>query len=220
MGILIAIDGVDSSGKGLQSRLLFEALSKKYGNTVKVSFPDYDSESSALVKMYLSGQFGKAVDSVNAYAASMFFAVDRYASFKKNWGEQYNNGSVIVCDRYVTSNAIHQSVKLPFEQRDEFLHWIDDAEYNKLGLPRPDAVIFLDMPVDMAMKLMSGRYEGDESKKDIHEADIEYLKTCHKAAQYACEKFGWKRIECVKDGVLRTPEDIHAEVMATVERVL
>lgn len=220
MGILIAIDGVDSSGKGLQSRMLFEALSEKYDNAIKVSFPDYDSESSALVKMYLSGQFGKAVDSVNAYAASMFFAVDRYASFKKNWGEQYNNGSVIVCDRYVTSNAIHQSVKLPIEKRDEFLHWIDDAEYNKLGLPRPDVVIFLDMPVDMAMKLMSGRYEGDESKKDIHEADIDYLKTCHKAAQYACEKFGWKRIECVKNGVLRTPEDIHREVMETVERVI
>ncbi len=220
MGILIAIDGVDSSGKGLQSRLLFDALSSRYENTLKVSFPDYESESSALVKMYLSGQFGKAVDSVNAYAASMFFAVDRYASFKKNWGEQYNNGAIIVCDRYVTSNAIHQSVKLPFEQRDEFLHWIDDAEYNKLGLPRPDMVFFLDMPVSKAMELMSGRYEGDESKKDIHEADTEYLVTCHKAARYACEKFGWKRIECVKNGILRTPEDIHSEILEAVERIL
>lgn len=220
MGKLIAIDGVDSSGKGLQSRLLYEAILKKYPDTLKVSFPDYDSESSALVKMYLSGQFGKSVDSVNAYAASMFFAVDRYASFKKNWQEQYNNGSIIVCDRYVSSNAIHQSVKLPKEQRDEFLSWIDDAEYNKLGLPKPSAVIFLDMPVEKAMELMLGRYEGNESKKDIHEADIDYLRACHNAAEYACEKFGWHRVECVKNGILRTPEDIHAEVMKIAEGII
>ena len=220
MGKLIVIEGLDGSGKSTQLALLPEALKSKGIDCKSVSFPDYDSDSSALVKMYLAGEFGTKPGDVNAYAASIFYAADRFASFKKNWGEQYNNGSVIVCDRYVTSNAIHQSVKLPIEKRDEFLHWIDDAEYNKLGLPRPDVVIFLDMPVDMAMKLMSGRYEGDESKKDIHEADIDYLKTCHKAAQYACEKFGWKRIECVKNGVLRTPEDIHREVMETVERVI
>ncbi len=220
MGVIITIDGVDSSGKGLQSRMLFEKLTSLGKKVTKVSFPDYDSDSSAPVRMYLSGKLGKSVDSVNAYAASLFFAVDRYISYKQSWIENYNAGEIVICDRYVSSNAIHQSVKLPCENRDEFLAWIDEVEYDRMGLPRPDVVLFLDVPVDVAMKLMSGRYDGDETKKDIHEADIEYLKKCHNAAEYACDKFGWQRIECVTDGVLRTPEDIHEEIMSIIKKYI
>lgn len=220
MSKLIAIDGVDSSGKGLQTKMLFEALKEKNDNVVKISFPDYESESSALVRMYLSGEFGKEINSVNGYAASLFFAVDRYASFKKNWKANYEKGDIIICDRYVSSNAIHQSVKIEENKRDEFLSWIDDVEYEKLGLPRPDMIFFLDMPVDMALKLMDKRYNGDVSKKDIHEADEGYLSMCHQAAEYACDKFGWQRIDCVVDGVLRTPEDIHNEIMEKVNSIL
>lgn len=220
MGVIITIDGVDSSGKGLQSGMLYEKLKSMSKETIKVSFPDYESESSALVRMYLSGEFGKSADSVNAYAASLFFAVDRYASFRKNWKGNYDGGQIVICDRYVSSNAIHQSVKLDDAQRDEFLSWIDDIEFNKFELPRPNIVFFLDMPVDMALKLMSGRYNGDESKKDIHEADAAYLKKCHDAAEYACDKFGWQRIECVKNGVLRSPEDIHNEIMSKLDGII
>ena len=220
MGVIITIDGVDSSGKGLQSKMLFDKLVSLDKKVTKVSFPDYESDSSAPVRMYLSGKLGQSVDSVNAYAASLFFAVDRYISYKQSWIENYNAGEIVICDRYVSSNAIHQSVKLPTKDRDEFLEWIDDVEYDRMGLPRPDVVIFLDVPVDVAMKLMSGRYNGDESKKDIHEADIEYLKKCHNAAEYACNKFGWQRIECVRDGVLRTPEDIHEEIMSIIKKYI
>ena len=220
MGVIITIDGVDSSGKGLQSQMLFEKLVSLDKKVTKVSFPDYESDSSAPVRMYLSGKLGKSVDSVNAYAASLFFAVDRYISYKQSWIENYNAGEIVICDRYVSSNAIHQSVKLPYESRDEFLAWIDEVEYDRMGLPRPDVVFFLDVPVDVAMKLMSGRYDGDETKKDIHEADIEYLKKCHNAAEYACDKFGWQRIECVKNGVLRTPEDIHEEIMSRIKKYI
>ena len=220
MGVIITIDGVDSSGKGLQSKMLFDKLVSLDKKVTKVSFPDYESDSSAPVRMYLSGKLGQSVDSVNAYAASLFFAVDRYISYKQSWIENYNAGEIVICDRYVSSNAIHQSIKLPAKDRDEFLEWIDDVEYDRMGLPRPDVVIFLDVPVDVAMKLMSGRYNGDESKKDIHEADIEYLKKCHNAAEYACNKFGWQRIECVRDGVLRTPEDIHEEIMSIIKKYI
>lgn len=200
MGKLIVIDGLDGSGKSTQLNRLQEYLQNTLNAYHHISFPDYDQPSSTLVKMYLNGEFGNSADSVNAYAASSFYAVDRYASYKKFWENDYVSGTPIIAARYTTSNAIHQMAKLPRENWDEYLNWLEYYEYVQLGLPKPDKVVFLDMPLDVAQKLMSGRYEGDETKKDIHERDLHYLKQCRESALYAAQKCGWTVIQCGKDG--------------------
>lgn len=198
MGRLIVIDGLDGSGKTTQFERLCEYLAKSGKSYRHICFPDYDEPSSALVKMYLSGQFGGSPDAVNAYAASSFYAVDRYASYKRFWEEDYKAGKIIVAARYTTSNAIHQMAKLPEDQWDGYLKWLEQYEYDLLGLPRPDAVAFLDMPTDVAQRLLSHRYQGDESKKDIHERDRQYLLRCRETARYASGVLGWKIVSCAE----------------------
>lgn len=215
-GKLIVIEGLDGSGKATQAKLLTQALAEQGENVKGITFPDYDSESSALVKMYLHGDFGSKPGDVNAYAASAFYAVDRYASYKTSWGELYKQGAVIIADRYATSNGIHQCSKLDESLWDEYLKWLDDFEYKKLGIPAPDMVIYLKADTDVSQKLMTGRYGGDESKKDIHEGDLEYLRRSQKAAAYCADKLGWKTVECVKDGQMRSIEDIHNEIMTLI----
>lgn len=215
-GKLIVIEGLDGSGKATQAKLLAQTLAENGERVKKITFPDYESDSSALVRMYLHGEFGSKPGDVNAYAASAFYAVDRYASFKKDWGEVYQSGGLIIADRYATSNGIHQCSKLDESEWDEYLKWLDDFEYKKLGIPAPDVVIYLKADTDISQKLMSGRYGGDESKKDIHEGDIEYLKRSQKAAAYCAQKLGWKTVECVRDGKMRTIEDIHNEIMTLI----
>lgn len=219
-GKLIVIEGLDGSGKATQAGLLCEALHDRGYAVRKVSFPDYESDSSALVKMYLGGEFGTDPSDVNAYAASSFYAVDRYASFKKDWGKFYAEGGIIVADRYTTSNAVHQCSKLPKEQWDEYLSWLFTLEYDLMGIPRPDAVIFLRADVEISQKLMSGRYHGDESKKDIHEKDVDYLHRSQEAARYCTEKLGWNIVHCLENEAMRSIEDIHRDVMRQVKRVL
>ncbi len=192
---LIVIDGLDGSGKTTQFDIISKLLEEKH-DVKAISFPEYDKPSSALVKMYLNGEIAKNAAEVNAYAASSFYAVDRYASYKIYWEEYYKNGDVILASRYVSSNAIHQMGKLPENEWDDYLKWLEDYEYGKLGLPRPDCVIFLDMPVEISQRLMTSRYNGDESKKDIHEANVEYLKGCRRTALYAAGKCGWHIVEC------------------------
>lgn len=216
MGKLIVIEGLDGCGKSTQLELLPKALEEKGIKCKSVSFPQYESDSSALVKMYLSGRFGNKPGDVNAYAASVFYTVDRYASYKENWGEFYQKGGTVVSGRYTTSNAIHQTSKLPREEWEDFLNWLYDFEYNKIGIPKPDKVIFLDMPVEVSQKLLSNRYEGDEDKKDIHESDIEYLNNCRKAAKFTADYSGWKTISCAKDGEPRSIEDIAADILEEV----
>lgn len=199
-GKLIVIEGLDGSGKSTQEELLKKRLSE---TGVKVNFiklPNYDDPACELVKEYLAGRFGKKPGDVNAYAASAFFAVDRYASFNCYWKEAYKNGEIFLADRYTTSNAYHQLTKTDKAEWDSYLAWLEDFEYSKMSIPKPDAVIYLDMPIEVSQKLMTGRYNGDESKKDIHEKDVEYLKSCREAADYACQKLGWERIECSCDG--------------------
>ena len=215
-GKLIVIEGLDGSGKATQAKLLTQALAEQGENVKGITFPDYDSESSALVRMYLHGDFGSKPGDVNAYAASAFYAVDRYASYKTSWGELYKQGAVIIADRYATSNGIHQCSKLDEGLWDEYLKWLDDFEYKKLGIPAPDMVIYLKADTDVSQKLMTGRYGGDESKKDIHEGDLEYLRRSQKAAAYCADKLGWKTVECVKDGQMRSIEDIHNEIMTLI----
>ena len=174
-GRLLVIEGLDGSGKATQAKLLATHLAESGRRVMEITFPDYESDSSALVKMYLSGQFGDKPDDVNPYAASSFYAVDRYASYKTKWGSFYEAGGIVIADRYTTSNAVHQCSKLPPEQWDDFLRWAFDYEYRLLGLPAPDAVVYLQVDPAVSQKLMTGRYHGDESRKDVHEKDIEYL---------------------------------------------
>ena len=216
MGKLIVIEGLDGSGKATQAQLLFHALKKRDVAARKISFPDYGSPSSSLVKMYLGGEFGSHPDDVNAYAASSFYAVDRYASFKKDWEKDYEEG-LIVADRYTTSNAIHQCSKLPQEKWDAYLDWLFDYEYRLLGIPSPDFVIYLKVDPEVSQKLLAKRYEGDLNKEDIHEKDRKYLKRCQEAAAYCVDRLGWKVVECTKYGQMRSVEDIQAQINFLVE---
>ena len=217
MGKLIIFEGLDGSGKGTQTDLLCQALRAKGEEPMQITFPDYESDSSALVKMYLSGQFGQKPDDVNAYASSTFYAVDRFASYKTRWGDFYRRGGLVVSDRYTTSNAVHQCSKLPPMHWDGFLEWLFDFEYKKMGIPAPDAVVYLSVEVEVSQRLIAERYHGDTNKMDIQEKDIEYLARSRAAAEYCARKLGWERIVCTKEEngqrVMRSADEIHAEVM-------
>ena len=215
-GKLYVIEGLDGSGKGTQAELLFGKLKKKGIEVRKVSFPNYASDSSAPVRMYLRGDFGTDPSSVNAYAASSFYAVDRYAGYKADWGSFYEEGGIIIADRYTTSNAVHQCSKLPEEEWDAFLQWLFRYEYDLLGIPAPESVIYLEVDPEISQKLMAGRYEGDEARKDIHERNVQYLQRSAKAAAYCCQKLGWKKISCALEWKMRAIEDISAEIMETL----
>ena len=220
MGKLIVIEGTDGSGKSTQFRLLTQRLEAEGKTFRKLVFPQYAEESSALIRMYLGGEFGKKPSDVNAYAASAFYAVDRYASYKKVWGEYYENGGLILSDRYTTSNAVHQASKEPAEHQGEFLKWLYEFEYDKLGLPAPDRVIYLDVPTDFTEQMMRRREEDTNTKADIHEQDMAYLATCRRTGKAAAEFYGWTVISCVKDGVMRSIEDIHEEIYRHVAACL
>lgn len=220
---LIVIDGLDGSGKSTITPLVYEHFKKKSDKVVLISYPDYDSKSSALVKMYLNGELSKNADEINPFAASSFYAVDRYASFKQHWESYYNEGFLIIATRYVTSNAIHQMSKLDKTRWDEFLAWLDDYEYEKLALPRPDKVFFLDMPREVANALITSRYDGDDNKKDIHEKNKEYMAACEKSAYYAADKLGFKIIPCAfsqsNEKRPRAIEEITSEVIKEIEKM-
>lgn len=220
MGKVIVIEGLDGSGKATQTERLYELLSARGVQVRRVSFPDYDSPSSALVKMYLNGEFGSDPGDVNGYAAAAFYAVDRYASFKKDWGKAYDDGAVILCDRYATSNAVYQMTKVPQCEREEYLRWLEELEYGRLGIPRPDLVIYLDVPTDISQSLMSCRYDGDESKKDLHERNLAYLAQCGESARYSAMKLNWNVISCVRDGKMRSIDDISAEIAKLTDKLI
>ena len=186
----IVIEGLDGSGKATQTNQLCKALKQKQIKYRHLTFPDYEQDSSALIKLYLSGAFGTEPNSVNAYAAASFYAVDRYASFQRFWKQDYLDGTCLVADRYATSNFIYQLTKLPKEEWEHFIHWAEDYEYHKLELPRPDVVIYLDVPPEISQALLSTRYQGDETKKDIHERNMNFLMQCREAALYSAEKLG------------------------------
>ena len=219
-GKLIVIEGLDGSGKSTQSGILTEKLKAMGMDAKELSFPCYGQPSCALVEMYLQGEFGDSPDSVGPYAASTFYAVDRYASYKKDWGSFYEQGGIVIANRYVTSNLVHQMTKLPKDQWVSFISWLNDLEYDKFGIPKPDAVIYLDMPVEISQNLMMGRYKGDEQKKDIHEKDVAYLLSCHESAAFAIAHDGWHRIDCSAGEQPLSIEEISQKVLLFVKEKL
>ena len=220
MGKLIVIEGTDGSGKSTQFGLLTQRLTREGRDFRQIVFPQYSEPSSALIRMYLGGEFGQRPGDVNAYAASAFYAVDRYASFKKVWGNYYNGGGLVISDRYTTSNAVHQASKEPPETRQRFLKWLYEFEYDHLGLPRPDLTLYLDVPTDFTEKLMRHRESSTGTSADIHEKDLEYLATCRETGRAAAKFYGWTVISCVKDGQMRSIEDIHEEIFRHVKNCL
>lgn len=219
-GKLIVLEGLDGSGKATQTKHLYDALCAR-GNRVRmVSFPNYKSDSSALVRMYLAGEFGRDPEDVDAFAASAFYAVDRYASFKRDWGSFYEDGGIVLADRYTTSNAIHQCSKLPEEQRDAFLEWLFSFEYSKLKIPEPDLVIYLQTDVQNSQRMMDKRYDGNTEKKDIHERNLDYLIRSKATADYCADKLGWHTVVCSKNGVMRSEQEIHNDIVHIVDHKL
>lgn len=221
MGKLIVIEGLDGSGKSTQTPILANELCSQGKDVRVVSFPDYESDSSVLVRMYLAGEFGTKPDDVNAYAASTFYAVDRYASYVKNWKEFYAKpDSVVIATRYVSSNEIHQLAKLHRDDWNEYIAWAEDFEYGKLGIPRPDLVLYLDMKYEIALELVSGRSEKTGQKKDIHELDEAYMERCHKAASFASDKLGWHNIVCYDGKEPLSQEEIAGKILEEVTMLL
>lgn len=221
-GKLITIEAGDGSGKATQTKALYDRLLAEGYQVLKVEYPDYQSESSALVRMYLGGEFGQQAENVSAYGASAFFAVDRYASYLLKWRQAYESGWIILADRYTTSNMVHQAVKLKDSaEREEFLAWLWDFEFGRLQLPVPDRVIYLDMPPEISDRLINSRAAKDSSRqKDIHEKDTSYLHHCHRAYNEVAEKYGWVKISCAQQGNLRTVQDIHEDVYQAVKEIL
>ena len=220
MGKLIVIEGTDGSGKSTQFRLLTERIASEGYDFQKLVFPQYKEESSALIRMYLGGEFGARPTDVNAYAASAFYAVDRYASYKKVWGQWYEQGGLVLSDRYTTSNAVHQASKEPPDRQGAFLKWLYEFEYDKLGLPRPDLVIYLDVPTDFTERMMRSREAATNTSADIHEQDLQYLRTCRQTGRAAAAFYGWTVIDCVRDGTMRSIADIHEEIYRHVRTLL
>lgn len=219
-GKLIVIDGLDGCGKSTQLDIMQKKLTAMGHKIKTISFPDYSNDSSALVKMYLNGEFSQDPNDINPYAASSFYAVDRYASYMKFWKKEYENGYIILAARYVSSNAFHQMSKLSENEWDNYLEWLNDYEYCKLGLPKADKVIFLDMPVEVSQRLLSLRYDGNEQKKDIHESHMDYLRKCRKSAVYVSEKFSWPIIECSINGCPIPADEISKKILEKINKII
>jgi len=206
---LFIIEGIDGSGKSTQVRMLKERFEAEGREVLTLKFPVYEDLSSGPVRMYLAGELGSNPDDVNAFAASSFYAIDRYASYKKTWEKDYKKGTLILADRYTVSNIIHQSSKLSVEEREPFFDWLYDLEFGKLGIPVPDKTFYLDVPPSVSIRKMEERYSGDEGKKDIHEKDAGYLQRCYEAGIYACDKLNMYKVDCVSEGKLRPAKEIN-----------
>lgn len=221
-GKLIVIEAGDGCGKATQTKLLYDRLKAENHKVKKVEFPDYKSDSSALIKMYLNGEFGTNPDDVNPYAASAFYTVDRYASYKKEWEGFYQSGGIILADRYTTSNMVHQAAKINNrEERSVYLNWLWDLEFEKFKLPVPDCVIFLDMHPRFSQKLIINRPNkfGDK-EKDIHERNYEYQLHSYNNSCEISAVYDWHIVNCVRDGQLRSIEKIHMDIYKTVKELL
>lgn len=219
-GKLIVFEGTDGSGKATQAKLLCRRLEQEGVAYREIDFPRYGKPSAAMVEEYLQGNLGKNAGDVNAYAASVFYAVDRYASYKQDWSGFYESGGLVVADRYTTSNAVHQASKLPDGEREAYLNWLFDLEYGRMGLPEPDLVVYLDMPTEITERMMRRRESDTGTHADIHEQDTVYLRRCRASAGEVARLCGWTVIHCAAGDAPRTVEDIHGEVWQRVRELL
>ena len=219
-GKLIVLEGIDGSGKSAQYRRLCARMENDGIAYNHIVFPRYDKESSALIRLYLGGAFGSKPGDVNAYTASTFYAVDRFASYRDDWGEIYENGGIILSDRYTTSNAVHQGSKLPEEELPAFFDWLQDLEYGKMGLPRPDLVIYLDVDVSLSLARMRRRQQKTHTSADIHEKDVAYLERCLRTARLAAAHYGWTSIPYLKDGKEREVDEKNQEIYSILREYL
>lgn len=220
MGKLIVFEGTDGSGKSTQFHLLTQRLQTMQVDFKTMEFPQYSQPSSSLIRMYLGGEFGTRPGDVNAYAASTFYAVDRFASYRKVWGDYYKNGGVLLSDRYTTSNAVHQASKEPEEKREEFFKWLYEFEYERMELPKPDVVLYLDVPTEIADQMLRKREVATNTHADIHEQHMDYLRLCRSTGLQAAKFYGWTIIECSRDGKMRPIDEIHDEIFAHVSKCL
>ena len=219
MGKLIVFEGIDGSGKSTQFKRICVRLEADGKDFIRVAFPQYDKPSSALIKMYLGGEFGEDPDSVNAYAASSFYAVDRFASFQTIWREYYENGGIVLTDRYTTSNAIHQGAKLPANAREEFFKWLREYEFQLLGLPEPDLVLYMDIDASSSVTRMARREAETGIAADIHEKNFDYLQRSAECAKHAARFYGWQSIHCFANDRERTEIDIENEAYGLISRL-
>ena len=223
MGKLFVIEGTDGSGKETQFRKLQERLKEETLEFRVVNFPNYDNASSSLVKMYLSGEFGENAKDVSPYIASTFYAADRYATFKRYYEDYYKEGGIILADRYTTANMVHQAGKIENkEERKKFLDWLWDFEFNLYGLPVPTKTFFLSMPPDYALNLIEHRANKftHTARKDIHERDKRHIIDSYNTACDLVNDYDWYEVKCVKDGELRTVQDIHEEIYQEAKKYL
>lgn len=219
-GKLIVFEGTDGSGKGTQARLMAQRLRDEQVAFREIDFPRYGNPFAEPARLYLAGALGDHPGDVSAYAASTLFAVDRYASYKEDWGKDYEAGKVILANRYTTSNAVHQASKLPEAERAAFVAWLFDLEYGRLELPAPDLVIYLDVPTDLSEGMLRRREAATGTAADIHERDDAYLRRCRACAREIAGSQGWRQIECARRGKVRSVEDIHEEAWAMVKALL
>ncbi|MCL2662178.1 MAG: thymidylate kinase [Oscillospiraceae bacterium] len=220
MGKLIVFEGIDGSGKSTQFDMMCARLLSENHQLKRLVFPRYSEPSSALIRMYLGGEFGDSPDAVNAYAASSFYAVDRYASFVQDWREYYENGGLILTDRYTTSNAIHQGAKVAAEEHEQFFKWLYDYEFNLIGLPSPDMVVYMDIDAESAAVRLRHREAETDTNADIHESDMVYLRNCAESGRQAASLYGWHSIKCMTGGIERDIDDIHNEIYSKLRRLL
>ena len=217
---LIAIDGLDASGKMTQTELLKDLLESLGVPYRYLSFPTYDADFSSHVNMYLKGRFGDDPEIVNPFEASSFFAADRYCSFMLDWKQDYESGKVVLANRYTSANAVHQLSKLNPDEYDGFLSWLMDYEYNKLSVPKPDAVVYLCVPPEVSQKMIQHRCDETGAEKDIHENNKKHLENSYRAALYSAEKLGWIKIDCARDGELKSREEIHKEIVEKLKNII
>lgn len=222
-GKLVVLEAGDGSGKATQTNKLYERLLKEGYKVLKIEYPNYKSNSSALIKMYLNGEFGQNPEDINAYAASTFYAVDRYASFKKEWEQFYKEGGIVLADRYTTSNMVHQASKInDISEKEKFLDWLWELEFKLMGLPVPDKVLFLDMPPEYSFKLMMERknkFTGSK-EKDIHERNNSYLIQSYNNACYIADKYNWDKIKCVENESIKTIGEIHESIYKSLTEII
>ena len=219
-GKLIVLEGTDGSGKATQARMMGQRLQREGIAFREIDFPRYGNPFAEPANLYLHGALGSEPGDVNAYASSVLFAVDRFASYKEDWGTFYEQGGVVIANRYTTSNAVHQASKLPAGERREYLDWLFYLEYRRLGLPAPDLVVYLDLPTELSEQMLRRRESATGTQADIHEQDEEYLRSCRMNARDIAHDLGWTVIHCDREGAVRTVEDIHEEIWQQVRRYL